>query len=49
VIAGMVVRRPAKGSQTCGRWTQAGKNKIPLVQTTLWESEPDWGTAPPIP
>jgi hypothetical protein len=27
----------------------SGKNKIPLVQTTLWESEPDWGTAPPIP
>ena len=24
-----------------------GKNKAPVVQTKLWESEPDWGTAPP--
>jgi Tol biopolymer transport system component len=24
-----------------------GKNNKPVVQTTLWESEPDWGIAPP--
>jgi Tol biopolymer transport system component len=26
----------------------SGKNKNPLVQTKLWESEPDSGTAPPV-
>jgi Tol biopolymer transport system component len=25
----------------------SGKNKKPVVRTTLWESEPDWGTARP--
>ena len=24
-----------------------GKNQQPVIQTKLWESEPDWGTAPP--
>jgi Tol biopolymer transport system component len=25
------------------------KNKKPVIQTKLWDSEPDWGTAPPTP
>jgi hypothetical protein len=25
-----------------------GNNKKALIQTNLWESEPDWGTAAPI-
>jgi Tol biopolymer transport system component len=27
----------------------SGGNKHPVVQTKLWESEPDWGTAAPLP
>ena len=26
-----------------------GRNKKALVQTNLWESEPDWGTSAPVP
>jgi TolB protein len=28
--------------------TSNGGHRKPLVQTKLWESEPDWGTAPPV-
>ncbi|MGH7486518.1 MAG: TolB family protein, partial [bacterium] len=32
-------------------WTMDtnGGHKAPIVQTTIWDSEPDWGTAPPTP
>ncbi len=26
----------------------SGQNKHVVVQTRLWESEPDWGTAAPV-
>jgi Tol biopolymer transport system component len=42
--------QPATGPGQPDLWSMdaSGKNKNPLVQTKLWESEPDWGTAPPV-
>jgi Tol biopolymer transport system component len=42
--------QPATGPGQPDLWSMdaSGKSKHPLVQTKLWESEPDWGTAPPV-
>jgi TolB protein len=42
---------PATGPAPPDLWSMDanGKSKKPLVRTKLWESEPDWGTAPPVP
>jgi TolB protein len=42
---------PATGPAPPDLWSMdaSGKSKNPLVRTKLWESEPDWGTAPPVP
>ena len=43
--------QPTTGPGQPDLWSMdaSGKNKTPIVQTTRWESEPDWGTAPPAP
>jgi Tol biopolymer transport system component len=40
----------ATGAGQFDLWSMhaSGKSKKPIVQTTGWESEPDWGTAPPV-
>ena len=42
--------QPSTGATQPDLWVMdaSGKSKHPIVRTTLWDSEPDWGTAPPL-